>query len=160
MFSCVRSVSACALGAPHAALPTRSFKKVRVDREAIQKARELKANQKKTYLDSFYAKYGQDPALQKDRENLDEREKVTNEINRAKRKKASEKGRLNMRNDPPKQFLNRISAFRDDVAEFNAHANDPIVAERARRKAYQLHVADPRALPVSSPSFALVSLHP
>lgn len=134
-------VTALALGqsVTLTAVSFRGFKKVKLTPEAIQAAVDAKAQQKKGYLDTYYGKY---MAENKDRTKIDERENKEGAIQRDVTTARKKLFRIRNKGDDV-AFEPFQRALVRNMRDSTAHANDPALSERARRKAYELHCAEP-----------------
>lgn len=118
----------------------RTFKRKKLTNEDIQKAIEAKKKQRKSYLDKYYAKYQKergDRQIASDREDL--------EAGIKGRDKKSKKS-LNNRGDTRDMagYRGFAKSYMNELREELADSTDPSFAERSRRKAYELHLSEPR----------------
>lgn len=123
----------------HVVVPKREFKRVKISMEAIKKAQEAAASKKKASIESYYGKI---TAEKVDKEHIDEREKMQQEL--AKGKISARKNMRKIRSKGADMSYEPWRAQQiEEMRERTAYGNDPALSERMRRKAYSLHLSSP-----------------
>ncbi len=136
------TVARAGSSAKYAVVVPRRGAKQKMTPEAIRAAQEAKAAQKKSFLDQFYSKHAD---LIHERQRIDERDAMDAKIRREATASKRTIRRLKTQGDSL-AFDAYARATVEDMRARNAHANDPSLSERARRRAFELYNADPRPL--------------